>query len=167
MMELPAAKKWQIYCSRRPPIGSQPLASAPQVEEYVKALGEIAEVSNTYPIEKTKTAVSVEGTLLFKLAIAHKDGIGIFLQAFASAEGDLPAEACALVDGLKTALRTRAHSFVLRFIKQGGLTTLLEALQRAPRDEAIIRHNLIAGIKALMNNSVSLISNNSTFPSLR
>ncbi|XP_013161888.1 PREDICTED: formin-like protein 3 [Papilio xuthus] len=116
MMELPAAKKWQIYCSRRPPIGSQPLASAPQVEEYVKALGEIAE-------------------------------------AFASSEGGLPAEACALVDGLKTALRTRAHSFVLRFIKQGGLTTLLEALQRAPRDEAIIRHNLIAGIKALMNNS--------------
>ncbi|XP_068627776.1 disheveled-associated activator of morphogenesis 1 [Battus philenor] len=116
MMELPAAKKWQIYCSRRPPPGAPPLANAPQVEEYIKALGEIAD-------------------------------------AFASAESVTPAEACALVDGLKTALRTRAHSFVLRFIKQGGLTALLEALQRAPRDEALTRHNLIAGIKALMNNS--------------
>jgi hypothetical protein len=59
------------------------------------------------------------------------------------------------VDGLKTALRTRAHSFVLRFIKQGGLGSLLDALQRAPRDDAVTRHNLIAAIKALMNNSVS------------
>ncbi|CAK1542960.1 unnamed protein product [Leptosia nina] len=117
MMELPAAKKWQIYCSRRPPPGQTAvLATAPQVEEYIKALNEIAD-------------------------------------AFASSDGIPPTEACALVDGLKTALRTRAHSFVLRFIKQGGLTALLEALQKAPRDDAITRHNLIAGIKALMNNS--------------
>ncbi|XP_045532895.1 disheveled-associated activator of morphogenesis 1 isoform X2 [Pieris brassicae] len=117
MMELPAAKKWQIYCSRRPPPG-QPsaLATAPQVEEYIKALNEIAD-------------------------------------AFASSDSAAPTDACALVDGLKTALRTRAHSFVLRFIKQGGLTSLLEALQKAPRDAAMTRHNLIAGIKALMNNS--------------
>ncbi|VVC94640.1 unnamed protein product [Leptidea sinapis] len=88
--------KWQIYCSKRPPPGQVlPLATAPQVEEYIKALNEIAD----------------------------------------------------------TALRTRAHSFVLRFVKQGGLTALLEALQRAPRDDATTRHNLIAGIKALMNNS--------------
>ncbi|XP_045499988.1 disheveled-associated activator of morphogenesis 1 isoform X1 [Colias croceus] len=117
MMELPAAKKWQIYCSRRPPPGQAlPLANAPQVEDYIKALNEIAD-------------------------------------AFASSEGVPPTEASGLVDGLKTALRTRAHSFVLRFIKQGGLTALLEALQRAPRDDAVTRHNLIAGIKALMNNS--------------
>lgn len=77
------------------------------------------------------------------------------LQAFASTEGTPPAEACVLVDGLKTALRTRAHSFVLRFIKQGGLGSLLDALQKAPRDDAVTRHNLIAAIKALMNNSVS------------
>lgn len=80
----------------------------------------------------------------------------VIFQAFASSEGVTPTEACALVDGLKTALRTRAHSFVLRFIKQGGLAALLESLQRAPRDDAVTRHNLIAGIKALMNNSVSL-----------
>ncbi|XP_052742171.1 disheveled-associated activator of morphogenesis 1-A isoform X3 [Bicyclus anynana] len=119
MMELPAAKKWQIYCSRRPPPGQPPpLATAPQVEDYIKALNEIAD-------------------------------------AFASSEDDsaVPTDACALVDGLKTALRTRAHSFVIRFIKQGGLAALLEALQRAPRDDAATRHNLIAGIKALMNNS--------------
>ncbi|XP_028176678.1 disheveled-associated activator of morphogenesis 1 isoform X2 [Ostrinia furnacalis] len=117
MMELPAAKKWQIYCSRRPPPGqAPPLATAPQVEEYIKALNEIAD-------------------------------------AFASSEGIPPVEASALVDGLKTALRTRAHSFVLRFIKQGGLGSILDALQRAPRDDAITRHNLIAAIKALMNNS--------------
>nr|XP_032518459.1 disheveled-associated activator of morphogenesis 1 [Danaus plexippus plexippus] len=117
MMELPAAKKWQIYCSRRPPPGqAPPLATAPQVEEYIKALNEISD-------------------------------------AFASSENAPPSEATGLVDGLKTALRTRAHSFVLRFIKQGGLAALLEALQRAPRDDAITRHNLIAGIKALMNNS--------------
>nr|XP_021184368.2 disheveled-associated activator of morphogenesis 1 isoform X4 [Helicoverpa armigera] len=117
MMALPAAKKWQIYCSRRPPPGQPPpLATAPQLEEYIKALNEIAD-------------------------------------AFASSEGIPPAEACALVEGLKTALRTRAHSFVLRFIKQGGLGSLLDALQRAPRDDASTRHNLIAAIKALMNNS--------------
>ncbi|XP_050677669.1 disheveled-associated activator of morphogenesis 1 isoform X2 [Leptidea sinapis] len=117
MMGLPAAKKWQIYCSKRPPPGQVlPLATAPQVEEYIKALNEIAD-------------------------------------AFASSENITPTDACALVDGLKTALRTRAHSFVLRFVKQGGLTALLEALQRAPRDDATTRHNLIAGIKALMNNS--------------
>ncbi|KOB66121.1 Disheveled associated activator of morphogenesis, partial [Operophtera brumata] len=117
MMALPAAKKWQIYCSRRPPPGQvMPLATAPQVEEYIKALNEIAD-------------------------------------AFALSDGVPPAEACALVDGLKTALRTRAHSFVIRFIKQGGLGALLDALQRAPRGDALTRHNLIAGIKALMNNS--------------
>ncbi|XP_050550295.1 disheveled-associated activator of morphogenesis 2 isoform X3 [Spodoptera frugiperda] len=117
MMALPAAKKWQIYCSRRPPPGQPPpLATAPQLEEYIKALNEIAD-------------------------------------AFASQDGVPPAEACALVDGLKTALRTRAHSFVLRFIKQGGLGSLLDALQKAPRDDALTRHNLIAAIKALMNNS--------------
>ncbi|XP_047028351.1 disheveled-associated activator of morphogenesis 1 isoform X2 [Helicoverpa zea] len=117
MMALPAAKKWQIYCSRRPPPGQPPpLATAPQLEEYIKALNEIAD-------------------------------------AFASSESIPPAEACALVEGLKTALRTRAHSFVLRFIKQGGLGSLLDALQRAPRDDASTRHNLIAAIKALMNNS--------------
>ncbi|KAL0878676.1 hypothetical protein ABMA27_003733 [Loxostege sticticalis] len=117
MMELPAVKKWQIYCSRRPPPGqAPPLATAPQVEDYIKGLNEIAD-------------------------------------AFASSEGIPPVEACALVDGLKTALRTRAHSFVLRFIKQGGLGSILDALQRAPRDDAVTRHNLIAAIKALMNNS--------------
>ncbi|CAB3227807.1 unnamed protein product [Arctia plantaginis] len=117
MMALPAAKKWQIYCSRRPPPGQPPpLATAPELEEYIKALNEIAD-------------------------------------AFASSEGTPPAEACVLVDGLKTALRTRAHSFVLRFIKQGGLGSLLDALQKAPRDDALTRHNLIAAIKALMNNS--------------
>ncbi|XP_053608443.1 disheveled-associated activator of morphogenesis 1 isoform X2 [Plodia interpunctella] len=117
MMELPAAKKWQIYCSRRPPPGqTPPLGTAPEVEDYIKALNEIAD-------------------------------------AFASSEGIAPVEACALVDGLKTALRTRAHSFVLRFVKQGGLAALLDALQRAPRDDAVTRHNLIAAIKALMNNS--------------
>lgn len=117
MMALPAAKKWQIYCSRRPPPGQPPpLATSPELEEYIKALNEIAD-------------------------------------AFATSEGIPPAEACVLVDGLKTALRTRAHSFVLRFIKQGGLGSLLDALQKAPRDDAVTRHNLIAAIKALMNNS--------------
>lgn len=46
MMALPAVKKWQIYCSRRPPPGAPPpLATAPQLEEYIKALNEIADVS--------------------------------------------------------------------------------------------------------------------------
>ncbi|KAJ2951435.1 hypothetical protein O0L34_g13588 [Tuta absoluta] len=117
MMDLPAAKKWQIYCSRRPPPGQvMPLASAPEVEEYIKALNDIAD-------------------------------------AFASSEGNAAPETCALVEGLKTALRTRAHSFVTRFIKSGGLGALLDALQRAPPDHPATRHNLIAAIKALMNNS--------------
>ncbi|KAL4713308.1 hypothetical protein ACJJTC_015295 [Scirpophaga incertulas] len=116
MMELPAAKKWQIYCSRRPPPGQVLQITAPQVEDYVKALNELAD-------------------------------------AFSSSENTPSAETCALVDGLKTALRTRAHSFVLRFIKLGGLGAILDALQRAPRDDAVTRHDLIAAIKALMNNS--------------
>lgn len=46
MMDLPAVKKWQIYCSRRPPPGTiMPLANAPEVEDYIKALNEIADVS--------------------------------------------------------------------------------------------------------------------------
>lgn len=53
MMDLPAAKKWQIYCSRRPPPGqAPPLATAPQVEDYIKALNEIADVSSVLIIKQ-------------------------------------------------------------------------------------------------------------------
>ncbi|GBP65290.1 Disheveled-associated activator of morphogenesis 2 [Eumeta japonica] len=117
LVALPAVKKWQLYCSRRPP-AAQALPAAPQAaDDYVRGLLDLTEAFTSSP------------------------------------DGTPSAETMALAEGLKTALRTRAHSFVLRFTTQGGLGALLDALQRAPRRRADLRHHLIAAIKALMNNS--------------
>ncbi|XP_044737044.1 disheveled-associated activator of morphogenesis 1 isoform X2 [Chrysoperla carnea] len=59
------------------------------------------------------------------------------------------------VDGLKTALRTSTHSFVLRFIELGGLVALLDCLKALPyaAAQSSLHTSLIGCIKALMNNS--------------
>lgn len=64
----------------------------------------------------------------------------------------------ALLDALKTALRTSAHSFVLRFVELQGLPALLDLLQNLDIRVAnsTLHTSLIGCIKALMNNSVNL-----------
>lgn len=59
------------------------------------------------------------------------------------------------LDGLKTALRTQPHSFVLRFVELDGLATLLHLLSSMDYDTAqsSLHTSLIGCLKALMNNS--------------
>lgn len=62
----------------------------------------------------------------------------------------------AFLDALKTALRTSAHSFVLRFVEINGLPALLEILRSLDIRVANspMHSSLIQCLKALMNNSV-------------
>jgi len=64
-----------------------------------------------------------------------------------------------LFDSLKTALRTQPHSFVLRFVQADGLVTLLGVLSSMNYDtqQGAMHTSIIGCIKALMNNSVSLL----------
>ncbi|CAG2066093.1 unnamed protein product [Timema podura] len=59
------------------------------------------------------------------------------------------------LDGLKTALRTQPHSFVLRFIELDGLVGLLGFLSSMDytTSQSSIHTSLIGCVKALMNNS--------------
>ncbi|EEB13246.1 Disheveled-associated activator of morphogenesis, putative [Pediculus humanus corporis] len=59
------------------------------------------------------------------------------------------------LDGLKTALRTQPHSFVLRFIDCDGVTALLNFLSSMDFEtiQSSIHTSLIGCLKALMNNS--------------
>ncbi|XP_023719898.1 disheveled-associated activator of morphogenesis 1 [Cryptotermes secundus] len=59
------------------------------------------------------------------------------------------------LDGLKTALRTQPHSFVLRFIELDGLPALLGFLSTMDyaTAQSSIHTSLIGCVKALMNNS--------------
>lgn len=63
----------------------------------------------------------------------------------------------AFLDALKTALRTSAHSFVLRFVESNGLSALLDILRLLDIRVANspMHSSLIGCLKALMNNSVS------------
>lgn len=63
----------------------------------------------------------------------------------------------AFLDALKTAIRTSAHSFVLRFVEINGLPALLEILRSLDIRVANspMHSSLIQCLKALMNNSVS------------
>lgn len=61
------------------------------------------------------------------------------------------------LDGLKTALRTQPHSFVLRFVELDGLAALLHLLSSMDyvTAQSSLHTSLIGSLKALMNNSVS------------
>ncbi|XP_055541574.1 disheveled-associated activator of morphogenesis 1 isoform X1 [Wyeomyia smithii] len=135
MLGLPPQKKWQIYCSRKSPLDATgpngaPLPGAtmpPTSEHYIERLKDMA------------------------------------VQLKASAPDDSPSHEyspkieshTALFDALKTALRTSAHSFVIRFIELQGLPALLELLQALDIRVANspLHTSLIGCIKALMNNS--------------
>lgn len=59
------------------------------------------------------------------------------------------------IDGLKTALRTSTHSFVIKFIELDGLTAILDFLQGMDyfTAQSSVHTSIIGCVKALMNNS--------------
>ncbi|XP_044748082.1 disheveled-associated activator of morphogenesis 1 isoform X1 [Coccinella septempunctata] len=59
------------------------------------------------------------------------------------------------IDGLKTALRTSTHSFVIKFIELNGLPALLECLEKMDyfTAQSTVHTSIIGCVKALMNNS--------------
>lgn len=139
MMSLPSAKKWQIYCSRKTPVSADALDGTASSSQ-----------SNT---EKTPTSyVDKLREIAIQLKIPNDDS---------PRHNELRSKIdqhIALCDGLKTALRTSAHSFVLKFIEHQGLPALLntlEALTDVFIANSSLHTSLIGCIKALMNNSVS------------
>ncbi|XP_049531619.1 disheveled-associated activator of morphogenesis 1 isoform X2 [Anopheles darlingi] len=132
MMSLPPQKKWQIYCSRKSPLdcgpNGAPLATVPpSPEHYIERLKDM--------VIQLKACAPDESPI-------HEYGPKIESQT-------------ALFDALRTALRTSAHSFVIRFIELQGLPALLELLQALDIRVANspLHTSLIGCIKALMNNS--------------
>lgn len=75
-------------------------------------------------------------------------------------EGEEVSNQMCQVEALKTALRTQPHSFVLRFIELDGLSALLQVLGTMDTDAANsnLHTSVIGCLKALMNNSVRIIS---------
>ncbi|BFG00259.1 disheveled-associated activator of morphogenesis 1 [Drosophila madeirensis] len=137
MLSLPAQKKWQIYCSRKQPLeagdgpdGPSALAGhqPPTAEHYIERLKELV----------VHVSLSPEDS-------PSHDGASNRLDNHA-----------ALVDALKTALRTSTHSFVLRFVELDGLPALLNLLLQLDIRVAnsSLHTSLIGCIKALMNNSM-------------
>ncbi|XP_058452117.1 disheveled-associated activator of morphogenesis 1 isoform X2 [Malaya genurostris] len=135
MLSLPPQKKWQIYCSRKSPLDATgpngaPLPGAtlpPTPEHYIERLKDMAvQLKASSPDESPSHEYSPK-------IESHT----------------------ALFDALKTALRTSAHSFVIRFIELQGLPALLELLQALDIRVANspLHTSLIGCIKALMNNS--------------
>lgn len=133
MLSLPPQKKWQIYCSRKTSTDQvdnhgQPITTSmpPTPESYVERLKELASQMKSLPEDSP----------------CHEYKPKIESQI-------------TLIDALKTALRTSAHSFVIRFIEFQGLPVLLEILQSLDIRVANspLHTSLIGCIKALMNNS--------------
>jgi dishevelled associated activator of morphogenesis len=133
MLALPPQKKWQIYCSKKTPLDETDGTTIandmpPSPESYIEKLKEIA--------------------IYFKCSTddspTHEYSPKIESQT-------------TLLDALKTALRTSAHSFVIRFIDHEGMPALLDLLQALDIRVAnsSMHTSLIGCIKALMNNSVS------------
>ncbi|XP_021708225.1 disheveled-associated activator of morphogenesis 1 isoform X1 [Aedes aegypti] len=135
MLSLPPQKKWQIYCSRKSPLDATDPSGAPlpgvnlppSPEHYIERLKDMAvQLKASSPDESPSHEYSPK-------IESHT----------------------ALFDALKTALRTSAHSFVIRFIELQGLPALLELLQALDIRVANspLHTSLIGCIKALMNNS--------------
>lgn len=140
MLGLPAQKKWQIYCSRKSPIddvdGHATLSTVPpSPEHYIERLCDMCAQLRCASADASP---------------CHEYGGGV-----PKTDGQT-----ALLDALKTALRTSAHSFVLRFVELQGLPALLELLLSldARVAQSTLHTSLIGCIKALMNNSVSTLS---------
>lgn len=137
MLSLPPEKKWQIYCSRKTPFDGDtidgtgpPINVPPSPTHYLSRLRDMA----------------------LQLKLTNEDSPRHELNSKIESN-------TALLDALKTALRTSAHSFVLKFIEVQGLPALLDVLEAIDVNVANspLHTSLIGCIKALMNNSVSLL----------
>lgn len=137
MLSLPPQKKWQIYCSRKSPIeennGNTVQMIPPTPDYYIDRLNNMTIQIKSSPDDSP----------------IHENNFKIDNHTV-------------LLDALKTALRTSAHSFVIRFIELQGLTALLELLHNLDVRVANskLHTSLIGCIKALMNNSVSSLFKN-------
>ena len=62
-----------------------------------------------------------------------------------------------VTEGLKTALATQSNTFVTEFMDAGGLEGLMKFLDKMDEEmrHTSVHTNLVACVKALMNNSVS------------
>lgn len=141
MMSLPSAKKWQIYCSRKIPV-----ESADSVDGNASSYHSNVEKTPTFYVDKLRE-ITVQIKVPSDDSPKHNEMKSKIEQH------------TTLCDGLKTALRTSAHSFVLKFIEHQGLPALLnmlEAITDVFVANSSLHTSLIGCIKALMNNSVSL-----------
>lgn len=140
MMSLPNAKKWQIYCSRKITV-----ESSDSVDGNLSSYQTNVEKTPMFYVDKLR-----EITIQLKVPI---DDSPRHHESQSKIE-----QHTSLCDGLKTALRTSAHSFVLKFIEYQGLPALLnmlEAITDVFVANSTLHTSLIGCIKALMNNSVS------------
>lgn len=133
MLSLPPQKKWQIYCSRK--------TSTDDVDGQGHAVPSTAPPTPESYVERLKDLLS-QMKFLPEDSPCHEYKPKIESQI-------------TLIDALKTALRTSAHSFVIRFIEFQGLPVLLDMLQCLDIRVANspLHTSLIGCIKALMNNS--------------
>jgi dishevelled associated activator of morphogenesis len=139
MMSLPNAKKWQIYCSRKIPV------AADSIDGNSSSYQANQEKTPSYYVDKLRE-ITIQVKVPSDDSPRHHE-----LQSKIELH-------TALCDGLKTALRTSAHSFVLKFIEHQGLPALLnmlEAITDVFVANSSLHTSLIGCIKALMNNSVS------------
>lgn len=140
MMSLPSAKKWQIYCSRKIPVESEN-----QVDGSSTSYQSNVEKTPHFYVDKLRE-ITIQVKIPSDDSPRHNE-----LQSKLEQHTQL-------CDALKTALRTSAHSFVLKFIENLGLPALLnvlEAIADVNVANSSLHTSLIGCIKALMNNSVS------------
>lgn len=140
MMSLPSAKKWQIYCSRK---------------ISVESIDSVDGTSSSHQSNVEKTPIFYVDKLreiTIQLKVTSDDS-----PRHHEIQSKIEQHT-ALCDAIKTALRTSAHSFVLKFMEYQGLPALLNVLDAI--SDIFVANNplhtsLIGCIKALMNNSVS------------
>jgi dishevelled associated activator of morphogenesis len=141
MMNLPSAKKWQIYCSRK-----IPAESVESPDGCASSTVSNVEKTPLFYVERLR-----EITAQLKVTTDDSPKHNDFQTKI--------EQHTALCDALKTALRTSAHSFVLKFIEYQGLPAVLDTLEAITNVFIIANSSLhtsiIGCIKALMNNSVS------------
>jgi dishevelled associated activator of morphogenesis len=141
MMSLPSAKKWQIYCSRKIPVESEETVDGESSFNHSNL-----EKTPHFYVDKLRE-ITIQMKIFGDDSPRHNE-LQLKLE-----------QNTQLCDALKTALRTSAHSFVLKFIEYLGLPALLnvlEAITDANVVNSSLHTSLIGCIKALMNNSVSL-----------
>lgn len=139
MLSLPSQKKWQIYCSRKGGDDTVDQAHAP--EHYIERLQTLATVGSN---NAKKNVNKIKNYFWFQSQYPE-----------INTEEEVRTRT-KQIDGLKTALRTSTHSFVIKFIELDGLSALLQCLEQMDyfTAQSSIHTSIIGCFKALMNNSV-------------